>query len=465
MALPGRQDAGSTPGRREAALIFSDKSSNFLAVNIVQITPGAGGMYCGNCFRDNALVAAWRRAGHEAIMVPLYLPLTLDEADQSAGQPIFFGGVNVFLDQKSALYRKAPAWLRHWLDSPALLRWAAGRAAATRANDVGEIMLSMLQGEDGHQQREVKDLMGWLKTQPRRADLVCLSNTLLTGLARPLRHGLGVPVVCQWQGEDSYVDSLPAPYRERAWQALRERAADVDLFIAPSRYYAETMRVRLGVPAEKVRVVFNGISLEGYGEGPSSKVRRAGPPVLGFFARMCREKGLERLVEAFLELKQRNRVPGLQLRAGGGCGPADEPFVAGLKERLAAAGFAGDAEFHPNLDRTRKIEFYQSLSVLSVPALYGEAFGLYLVEAWAAGVPVVQPRHGAFPELIAATGGGVVCEPSVEGLASALEKLLLAPDELRALGEAGRRAMVERFTVERVAGDFLAACAAVRARR
>ena len=81
-------------------------------VTIVQITPGAGAMYCGNCFRDNALVAALRQMGHDVTMVPLYLPLTLDEEDQSAGTPIFFGGINVYLEQKLGLFRKAPRWLR-----------------------------------------------------------------------------------------------------------------------------------------------------------------------------------------------------------------------------------------------------------------------------------------------------------------------------------------------------------------
>ena len=98
-------------------------------MNIVQITPGAGGMYCGNCFRDNALVAALRQLGHPTLMVPLYLPMTLDEADQSAGTPTFFGGVNVYLEQKSAFFRHAPKWLHALLDSPALLKFAAGRAA------------------------------------------------------------------------------------------------------------------------------------------------------------------------------------------------------------------------------------------------------------------------------------------------------------------------------------------------
>lgn len=435
-------------------------------MNFVQITPGAGGMYCGNCFRDNALVAALRRMGHNAIMVPLYLPLTLDESDQSSGTPIFFGGVNVFLDQKSALYRKAPAWLRSWFDAPALLRWAGGRAAKTRAADVSEIMLSMLRGQDGRQARELEELATWLDSQPQRPDLICLSNALLAGMAAPLRQRLRVPVVCVLQGEDAYVDSLPEGYRDRAWQALRARAADVDLFVAPSRYFADRMRDRLALPADRVCVVFNGIDLAGYGDVPENK-RKVGAstaPVLGYFARMCQEKGLHLLVEAFVRLKQRNRVAGLRLHVGGGCGLADEPFVRQLRNRLEAEGLAGDVEFHPNLDRAQKIQFYQSLTVFSVPALYSEAFGLYLLEAMAAGVPVVQPRHSAFPEIIGTTGGGRLCELDAPALADSIEQLLLAPAQLRALGDAGRQAVFSRFTVEQMATNFLAACAPVATR-
>ncbi|MBI5387258.1 MAG: glycosyltransferase family 4 protein [Verrucomicrobia bacterium] len=411
-------------------------------------------MYCGNCFRDNALVAQLRRQGHSALMVPLYLPLTLDEADQSAGTPLFFGGVNVYLDQKSALYRKAPAWLRRWLDSPALLRWAGGRAAKTRAEDVGDLMLSMLRGEEGNQVRELDELISWLASQPQRPDVVCLSNALLAGLTRQLRARLRVPVVSMLQGEDAYLDSLPASHRDPAWQALRERAVDVELFIAPSQYYADVMRERLALPDGKVRVVHNGISLEGYAD-PATPLPRVSPPTLGFFARLCREKGLDRLVDVFIELKRRGRVPGLRLKIGGGCGPADEPFLDEMRRRLRDGGCFDVAEFHPNLERARKVEFYGSLSVLSVPALYGEAFGLYLIEAMAAGVPVVQPRHGAFPELIEATGGGLVCEPITAALADGIEQLLLKPDQAQALGEAGRRAVFQRFSVESMANRFL----------
>src|SRR2546430_1964139 len=177
-------------------------------MNIVQITPGAGGMYCGNCFRDNALVAALRHQGHQVLMVPLYLPLTLDEEDQSAGTPIFFSGINVYLEEKAAFFRRTPGWFHDLLAAPRLLKWAAGKAAKTRAPDLGELTLSMLRGEEGNQARELTELIAWLKPQPK-PDAICLSNALLLGLARRLKSELGAPVVCMLQGEDIFLDALP----------------------------------------------------------------------------------------------------------------------------------------------------------------------------------------------------------------------------------------------------------------
>ena len=491
-------------------------------------------MYCGGCLRDNALVGALRKLGHQVLMVPLYLPLTLDEADQSAGTPLFFGGISVYLEQKLPLFRGAPGWLHDLFASRRLLQWAAGKAAKTRPADLGELTLSMLRGEAGNQARELDTLIAWLKTQPK-PDVLCLSNALLIGMVRRLKSELRVPVACALQGEDFFLDALPESHRAACWQTLAERAAEVDLFIAPSWYFGNLMRERLGLPPDRVRVVHNGINLDGYGVGgqsaglpssldlrpshPSGEIaqrassspspsleERAGerrlniplgaaggrdvpsqtdglhsltlsskggegkstapgeqgdagkkqpapsPPVLGFFARMCREKGLDTLVEAFLLLRQRGRVGNLKLRVGGSCGPADEAFVNSLRERLQASGLLDDVEFHPNLDRASKVAMLRSLSVFSVPALYGEAFGLYVIEALAAGVPVVQPRTAAFPELIEATGGGVLCAAGdAQALAEAVEELLLDPARARALGDAGRHAVTERFSAEAMA--------------
>jgi glycosyltransferase involved in cell wall biosynthesis len=421
-------------------------------VNIVQITPGAGAMYCGNCARDNTLVMALRRLGHEAVMVPLYLPLTLDEADQSANTPIFFSGLNVYLEQKSALFRQAPRWLHDLLKSRRLLSWAAGKAAKTRPESLGELTLSMLRGEEGRQARELDELIAWFKTQPK-PDLICLSNALLMGLVRRLKSDLDVPVVCTLQGEDTFLDALPESHRARCWSTLAERAAEADGFIAPSEYFGNLMRARLALPLEKVRVVYNGIALDGYPEnGNTSGEGGRKELAVGFFARMCRAKGLDALVEAYIALRQRGRVGRVRLRVGGSCGPTDQVLVDSLRARLGAAGLLGEVEFCPNLDRAGKLAFLRSLDLFSVPALYGEAFGLYLLEALAAGVPVVQPETAAFPELIAATGGGVVWSTArPNALVEALEELLLNPERARALGEAGRRAVFQRFSAPAMA--------------
>ncbi|HEY1174080.1 MAG TPA: glycosyltransferase family 4 protein [Verrucomicrobiae bacterium] len=430
-------------------------------MNIVQITPGAGGMYCGNCFRDNAMVAAWRKQGHNTLMIPLYLPMTLDEEDQSKGVPTFFNGVNVYLEQQSAWYRSAPKWLHKILASPILLKLASGRAAKTQATDVVDIAISMLKGEEGNQARELEELIAYLKPQ-NHPDAISLSNAMLIGLARRMKQELKSSVVCMLQGEDAFIDSMPEEGSNAMWRLLAERAKEVDLFIAPSRYFGERMMAKMQIPANKLKVVYNGINLAGYPTTvPPISTNTA--PVIGFFARMCKDKGLDSVVEAFLSLKQRNRVPGLKLKIGGGCGPSDEPFVEQLKMRLQRAGFIGDVSFHPNLSREEKLEFFQGLSVFTVPALYGEAFGLYVIESLASGVPVVQPRVASFPELVETTGGGALYEPGSPGaLANALEATLIDTRHLRTMAETGHRMVHSRFSIESMAEHMAKAFAELK---
>jgi glycosyltransferase involved in cell wall biosynthesis len=428
---------------------------NDVSLRIVQLTPGAGKMFCGACLRDNALVGALRSLGHSVMMAPLYLPMTLDEDDQSSGTPLFYSGINVYLDQQSALFRNAPGWLHRLLASPALLKLASGAAANTRALDLGDLTLSMLRGEEGNQARELDDLIKWLRVE--KPDVVCLSNVLLAGMARRIRQELRVPVLCSLQGEDYFLDALPPSHRQTAWSTTAERATDIDLFIAPSRYFADLMAQRLNIPPNRMRILANGISLDGYEAAP--RAEEIGPPVLGFFARMCLDKGLDRLVGAFIQLKKRDGLRNLKLRVGGSCGPSDQALVDSLRGILATEGLLGDVEFCPNLSRAEKLTFLRSLSVFCVPAPWKEAFGLYIIESLAAGVPVVQPDHGAFSELIASTGGGVLYAPQDEAaLADALASLLLAPQRAQALGRAGRAAVFEQFNVETMARQMAQIC-------
>ncbi|MBM3457875.1 MAG: glycosyltransferase family 4 protein [Armatimonadetes bacterium] len=420
-------------------------------MRILQLTPGTGSFYCGTCVRDNALVTELRRQGHDALLVPLYLPAILDEPAATPKMPILFGGINVYLQQKSRLFRRTPRWVDRLFDGEGLLRQVASRAGMTSARELGELTLSTLRGEEGKQLKELERLVEWLRTEGR-PDVVCLSNILLLGLARRIREGTGAAVVCTLQGEDSFLDSLPEPERTQAWDTLAERARDVDAFVAVSRYYGDLMQERAKLPPARVHTVHCGITLEGYEE-------RSEPPTVptvGYLARLSRLKGLERLVSAYEILRERNRVPGLRLHAAGTMTAADEPFVAGLQERLAAQGYGNEVEFRPNLEREEKIAFLRGLSVFSVPTTYGESFGLYLLEAMAAGVPVVQPRHAAFPEVLKATGGGLLCGPDDSGaLAAGLESLLLDPEQARRLGNTGREAVHSRFSATMMARGVL----------
>lgn len=427
-------------------------------MRIVQLTPGTGNFYCGTCLRDNALVSALRKQGHDAVLLPMYLPHFVDEESVADRAPLFFGGINVYLQQKLAFFRNSPAWLDRWLDAPALLRRAASHAAMTSARDLGNLTHSMLLGEDGRQAKELEKLLAWLGQPQNRPDVVSLSNVLLIGLARRIRQELGVPVVCTLQGEDSFLDALPEP--DRCWQTLRERAADVAVFVAVSKYYAEVMKERLQLAPDRIQVVYNGINLDGY--GPAALLPPA-PPVIGYLARMHPGKGLDLLVDAFIRLQARARIPGVRLRIAGGQTAEDKRFANRLRQRLRAAGCEQCVDFLPNLDRSAKQAFLRSLSVLSVPANYGESFGLYLLEALASGVPVVQPEHAAFPELLEATGGGILCKTGdAEALALALEEALSDPGRLAEMGRCGMRQVREKFSSETMARAFAAVCEATR---
>jgi glycosyltransferase involved in cell wall biosynthesis len=416
-------------------------------------------MYCGNCFRDNTLVAEFRRAGHEVLMIPLYLPMTLDEENQSSGIPVFFSGITVYLEQKFPILGKMPEWLHKQLASPALLKWAGRRAAKTQAAELGQLTLSMIKGEEGNQQREIVELIHYLKYH-ERPDVISLSNALLAGMVRLLKRELNVPVVCNLQGEDSFLDGLPDSHRQAAWSTLAERCREIDLFIAPSHYFGELMGRRLQIPPEKIKVIYNGIQLNGW--EPASTPPDV--PVLGYFARMCKEKGLHKLVDAFISLKKRGTIPGLKFHVGGAMGPADEPFVNELKLRLQGNGLLGDVTFFSNITKEQKQQFFRRISVLSVPAEFGEAFGLYLLEAWASGVPVVQPPVASFPELVAETTGGMIAESSsAEGLADSIEQLLRDESRRRELGASAREAVERSFTSAGMAEKMAEAFASLTA--
>ncbi len=428
-------------------------------MRILHLTPGTGNFHCGSCLRDHALIKALRMRGHDALMAPLYLPLVTDREFGTQELPVQIGGISLFLQQKFTWFHMLPRFIHNWINKPNFLRKASKRMGMTSAKVLGEMTLGALLGTEGRQWGEWHKLLEWIRTQGK-FDVVSFSNSLLTGLAPTIAKELGIPVVCSLQGEDSFLDTLPEPYRAQSWGAMQRNARSIRRFIAPSQYYADLMRQRLDIEPDQIKVIPNGID--------ATSFTTASPdpnwPVIGYFARMIHGKGLTTLVDAFIDLAKRGTVPRVKLRIGGAKTPIDEKYVAGLVAKLKAAGLTNRVEFHPNLSFKDKVHFFHDLTVFSVPATYGEAFGLYVIEAAASGVPVVQPDHGAFPELIAATGGGVLCKPDdAKALADALESLL-NDDELREkLSKAAMAKVHQEFSATRMAERFeavlLEACA------
>lgn len=415
------------------------------------ITPGTGNYYCGVCMRDNSLARHLRELGHDVFMLPMYLPRFLDEEAVHEDSPIFFGGINVYLQYKFSLFRHTPAWVDRFFDSKWLLRKAAARSSMTDGKELGEITLAMFKGEDGPIAKEVGKVVNWFRKH-EKPDVVLLSTILLAGLGRVVRRKLDVPVLGFLQGEDSFLDSLPDDYSERAWRLLSEDMAKLDGCIAPSRYFGQEMSKRLKFPEEQLHFLPNGISLDGY-------YPRNSPPEnlsIGFLARLCPLKGLHVLVDAYIEIMKRGNHPELELRVAGGMTDEDEPYVEEQKKKLRASDLLDKATFLPNVDRDGKITFLRDLTVFSVPSQFPEAFGLYVLEALAAGVPVVLPEEGAFPELVKTTNAGVLYGPNDStALAHALENLISRPDEAHAMGLRGHEIVSERFSNERLATELV----------
>jgi glycosyltransferase involved in cell wall biosynthesis len=409
-------------------------------MRIAYITAGAGGTICGNCLRDNALAAAMKSLGHEVLLLPVYTPIRTDEADVSETS-VYLGGVNIYLQQKSALFRSLPAFLRRPLDRPGFLRWASKFAVKTLPEDLGALTLATAQGEDGPLRAEIARLAEFLKQY--RPDVIHLTNSMLGGLAPALRREVSVPIFCSLQGEDYYLEHLPEPYPAKVFDELRRQGRAIDVIIAPCRAQAESLGPRLGRQPGEIPIVLPGIALEDF----SPRSDEPGKPfTVGFLARIAPEKAPHLLLDAL--------PTGERLRIAGWVSAEYEDYVRPLEKK---------AEVLRDVDRHTKIEFLQSLDVLSVPAVYGASKGLYVLEAWASAVPVVQPRIGIYPELLeAAGGGGFLFEPgNVDELGGLLEHLRTDPGQAREMGRAGYRAAHEKFSAERMARETIGVYLAV----
>jgi glycosyltransferase involved in cell wall biosynthesis len=447
-------------------------------MRIAYITAGAAGMYCGSCLRDNALARALIAHGHDVLLVPTYTPTRTDEPNVSMPR-VFLGGINIYLQQKSSIFRYMPQSVGRLLDSPKLLKRVASWGVETNGSELGNMTVSMLRGEEGVNQKEFAKLAEWL-AETARPQIVNLSNSLLIAAAAAIRRRVNAPITCSLTGEDLFLEELSEPWRSESLALLRQRVCDIDGFITFSRDYAQFMQDYLQIPDSKLFVVPVGISLEGHaiadralnaqqltgeagehcshgGSMSQSDAKATAGPVIGFFSRICPEKGLHVLCDAFRRLRSRDKYAGSRLRIAGYLRDRDRPYYEDLKRQIADWGLSDAVDLMGELDRIGKIRFLQSLHVFSVPSLCRESKGLPVLEAWANRVPVVQPWHSIYKELVNATQGGLLVPPNdATALADAIAQLLDNEPLRVELGRRGREGVERSFTADRMAEATLA---------
>lgn len=424
-------------------------------MKIIYIATGAANMYCGSCMHDNALAAGMMAAGEDVTLFPLYTPMRLDEKSVGERQ-IFYGGIKAYLMQKYPRPFFGRDLLLRAAGSQAILRlmprFDIGSAVDPVAN--AELTISMLKGESGNQRELLQEFVGWVKST-YKPDVIHITNALLIGVAREFKRSLQVPITCGLHGEDIFLEGMPQPYQDEAIALIRERAADVDRFLAISGYYGEMFSKWVGLDRSKIDVIYPGIALDDYRDlTPDSSTSRA--PTIGFFARFVPEKGLHLLVDAFISLTRSGEFPDLRLVAGGYVSRAYKTYIDGIHKKIKDNGLEDRVNLLGTLERADKLNFFKQIDVFSVPAPYREPKGISILEALAAGVPVVQPNHGAYPEWVNATQGGLLHRPhdSID-LAEKLATLLRDAELRQRMGRQGRAGVFEKFSSEKMAAGTL----------
>jgi glycosyltransferase involved in cell wall biosynthesis len=404
-------------------------------MNIVYLITGSGGsFYCGNCYRDMLFLRAIRKVpGIKAKAIPLYLPPDKSNTDSGFDDKVFFGAISMYLREKVSIFKNMPSFFDKFLDFTPFLKLAARQAGATRTEGLEELTLNMIEGDSAFQPAEVKRLVKYLNKNGK-PDIIHLSNALILGLARQLKKHMDVKVVCSLLNEDDWIEEMAEPFRSKAWKMIAIEAKYVDRFVTPSSYYRDLFMSKTGLDAANIDIVPLGFDPE-----ENNLIRsETRNPAVGYFCRVNEHNGFDKLVDAFIELKKNNTIPGLTLNVCGGYTSDDKPFVAAQIKKIRENGFQKSVRIYPEFQGNKKAEFFKDVDVISVPVRKYDGYGLYIIEANSAGIPVVQPATGAFTEIIARTGGGITYLPdTIEALAESLTRILVDKNSLETLGKAG----------------------------
>jgi glycosyltransferase involved in cell wall biosynthesis len=313
-----------------------------------------------------------------------------------------------------------------------------------------ELTLNMITGGSAFRAIEVDRLVKYLH-QKGSPDVIHLSNALILGLARQLKKRMNVKVVCSLLNEDDWIDEMAEPFQGRAWEMIARAAEGIDLFVTPSNYYKELFIRKTGIKGDNIVVVPLGFDAD-----PNQEFTHApGPPAVGYFCRVNSMNGFDKLVDAFIRLKSGAELNELTLHVCGGYTSDDKQFISSQIKKIRESGFGKSVKIYPEFQGKKKHEFFNNVDVISVPVRKYDGYGLYVLEANLAGVPVVQPATGAFPEIIKTTGGGMTYSPDTIGeLTASLLKILMDIDLRKRLGEAGMTGVRKELSLDRMAAGL-----------
>ena len=378
-------------------------------------------MFCGSCMQDNTLARALRLAGADAVLLPTYTPIRVDEESESTSR-IFLGGINVYLDSKLPGWQRLPGFFKRWLDRPAIIRFLSRRSSSTDASQLGELTIDLLRGSSGPQRTEINELVDYL-CDDLQPDVILFSNALLSGIVPDLKLRFRGRIACLLQGDDIFLEALTEPWKSQARALVSQNSTGFDRLFTHSRFYAEFMRRYLRLPADRFRTIpltMDSDSLRTDStlhlnvQLPDSAATNATPvsrrTTIGYFARICPEKGAFHFLNAAEDvISQRSDIdfvvagflPELH-RA------AFEKRLRGVQQQVGEDRLRWDGS---PPDRDEKFRILRSFDWLCIPTEYHEPKGLYVLEAALVGVPSLLPNHGAFPERVADLGSGRLYEP------------------------------------------------------
>lgn len=414
-------------------------------MRILIVASGTNVPFCGPSSRDHTLARALRRLGHTVRIMPLYLPMRTSGAPETYA-PLFFAANSTWIREKISLLRHMPHTLGRLLDLPAFLCFSPMN------RPILGLAPSLLQGIHGPHAREFHRFASWLKREAR-PDAILLSNTLLTGFAPVIREAIKTRIFVTIQGEDTQIETLGTPASTEIRKQIASLASSVDGWIAVSHATRERFTQRTRISPDLIHTVWTGIDLDAFVPDMSPP----DTPVLGFLGRLSATRGLDKVIHAFIELKRDLFYRNVQLRIIGTCPPDDRAFTTSAQKEITAAGFADDVSWHIHVNDDAKAFLLRGCTLVSVPPREPEAFGLFIPETLASGVPLVLPRSGSYPELITATGGGILYDDNTtEGLLTAWRGILSEPAPLHEAAQRARESALRLFRSETMARKIAA---------